>query len=522
MSSHLPFKLHTPLVIVVFVFILIACNCNNPFTSNASDPVLLLVTADPNRTATPTPFQPFFASPGNEIIVTPEPSLTLSPPTAIFTPLPTLSPPAPTERTKYDLDVVLDYVDHSLSIDETIRYTNQTGETLEELVLAVEPNRWINCFELKGISLDGAIPDYNLEYHRLEIILPQPLAPGYTLTLSIQFDLSLPPKNFNGVFGYLGYQLNLMDWYPFIVPYASGQGWILHDPSSLGEFLVYEAADFEVNFQLADTYKNLVIAASAPGESNGEWTRYHLKNARTFAFSASKAFRVSTTRTDSIIVKSYYFPGHRRAGKGVSEAVAQAVSIFNKRFGPYPYASLSIVETELPDGMEADGLFFLGSLFYDEYDGSLQNDLTSIGIHEAAHNWWFGLVGNDQAMEPWLDEALALYSERIFFEAASPGLVNWWWNYRVNYYAPTGWVDTNVYNGGNFRSYTDSVYLRGAEFLEDLRYRIGDDNFFSFLQDYIVLYGHRRATTDDFFNLLQQHTSVDYSDIVNNYFLQSH
>lgn len=522
MSSHLPYKLHTPLVMVMFVFILIACNCNNPFTSNASDPVLLLVTADPNRTATPTPFQPLFATPVNEITITTEPSLTLPPPTAVFTPLPTLSPLEPTERTKYDLDVVLDYADHSLSIDETIHYTNLTGEALEELVLAVEPNRWDNCFELKGISLDGVIPDYSLDYHRLEIILPKALAPGYALTLFIQYDLSLPPKNFNGVFGYLGYQINLMDWYPFIVPYTSGQGWILHDPSSLGEFLVYEAADFEVNFRLVDPSEKLVIAASAPGESNGEWTSYHIENARTFTISASKAFRVSTTKVDSTTVKSYYFPGHRRAGKGVSEAVAQAISIFSKRFGPYPYPSLSIVETELPDGMEADGLFFLGSLFYDEFDGSLQNDLTSIGVHEAAHNWWFGLVGNDQAMEPWLDEALALYSERVFYEAASPGLVNWWWNYRVNYYAPTGWVDTNVYNGGSFRGYTDAVYLRGAEFLEDLRFRIGDDTFFSFLQNYAVLYGHRRATTEDFFNLLQLHTSVDYSDIVNNYFQQSH
>ncbi|MCJ7724427.1 MAG: hypothetical protein MUP03_09865, partial [Anaerolineales bacterium] len=202
----------------MFVFILIVCNCNNPFTANVSDPVLLLVTADPNRTATPTPFQPLFATPVNEITVTPEPSLTLPSPTAIFTPLPTLSPPEPTERTKYDLDVVLDYDDHSLSIDETIHYTNLPGEALENLVLAVEPNRWINCFELKGISLDGIIPDYSLDYHRLEIILPQALAPGYTMTLSIQYDLSLPPKNFNGVFGYLGYQINLMDWYPFIVP----------------------------------------------------------------------------------------------------------------------------------------------------------------------------------------------------------------------------------------------------------------------------------------------------------------
>lgn len=514
-------------VVALFVF-LSACNLFtlNPAVTPASPRLpgspIVLVTADSSIEPTPTPFQPLISSPTPEPTPTPKPSPTLPLPTATITPVPTepLPTPLPSDRTKYSLNVVLDYTNHGLSVDETILYTNQTGEQLDRLVLAVEPNRWWNCFQLAGLSVGGTVPDYRLEDHRLEIDLPQPLAPGGALTLTIQYSLSLPPKSFSGVFGYLGYQVNLKDWYPFVVPYIPGQGWILHDPGSVGEHLVYDAADFDVYIRQEDPSVKLIIAASAPGNPEEEGTRYHLENARTFAFSASTQFLVSTKRVNSIDITSYYFSGHQSAGKAVLKAVAQAISIFSRRFSPYPYKSLSIVETELPDGMEADGLVFLSSVFYDNYDGTVRGDLTTIGVHEVAHEWWFGMVGSDQALEPWLDEALALYSEHIFYEAASQGLVNWWWNYRVDYFAPSGWVDSTIYDFGHFRPYTDAVYLRGAEFLEDLRNRVGDKAFFDFLQDYATRFAHQRATAEDFFTLLHQHTDVDYSDIVNSYFKQ--
>ena len=192
---------------------------------------------------------------------------------------------------------------------------------------------------------------------------------------------------------------------------------------------------------------------------------------------------------------------------------------YGNYFAPAPYSTLSIVEAAAyGDGMEADGLFFLGRKFYQSYNGTVKSDLISLGVHEAAHNWWFGLVGNDQALEPWLDESLSLYSEHVFYEVNYPAYVNWWWGFRVNHYNPTGWVDNNIYNAGPFRSYVNSVYLQGANFLYELRLRIGDEAFFAFLQDYTGQMTGRQATTDDFFRILRLHTTVDFSDITASYF----
>ena len=160
----------------------------------------------------------------------------------------------------------------------------------------------------------------------------------------------------------------------------------------------------------------MIVAASAPAEQNGEWTRYRLYGARTFALSASDEFLVSESAVGSVVIRSYYFDGYKAAGEGILYAAVQAVSIYSAKFAPYPYETLAVVQTDIHDGQEYDGLVFLASDFYGQYGGGAKNNLTTIGVHEIAHQWWFGLVGNDQAMEPWLDEAMATYSERIFYE----------------------------------------------------------------------------------------------------------
>ena len=116
--------------------------------------------------------------------------------------------------------------------------------------------------------------------------------------------MAVPPKKYEATFGYASHQLNLTDWYPFIVPYADG--WVLHDPSSYGEHLVYDAADYDVNVQVNDPH--VVLAASAPAEATGPLTtHYHLEAARTFSLSASDSFKVDESAVGSVKIRAYYF-----------------------------------------------------------------------------------------------------------------------------------------------------------------------------------------------------------------------
>ena len=411
--------------------------------------------------------------------------------------------------------VTLDYSNDGVAVNETVRYTNTTGQSLANVVMAVEPNLWADCFTLSTLQQDGTdLTDYTLSGQRLTIVPAQAIDPGAVTSFSLGFSLALPAKGSGSTFGYLSDQINLTDWYPFIVPYEGK--WILHSVSSFGEHLVYDAADYDVYVSVKGS--SVVLAASAPAEAQGDSTHYHLEGARTLVLSASDAFQVDESAVGSVKIRSYYFAGDENASKGVVWMATQSLGLYEAKFGPYPYASLSIVETDVADGQEYDGLVFLAAKFYGEYNGSAKSDLFTIGTHEIAHQWWFGLVGSDQALEPWLDEALSVYSERIYYEYNYPAYGDWWWNFRVNYFGPSGYVDASVYDFATFRAYVNAVYLNGANFLDDLRSRMGDQAFFAFLEDYAATYGHGDATGQDFFAMVRRHTNRDFSDIIRKYF----
>jgi len=420
----------------------------------------------------------------------------------------------------YTLRAILDYASHSLKVDETIVYQNATGLTLNSIVMAVESDLWVGCFQLGSFTLDGKnAQGLILNNDQLDVPLVEPLIPGKNLKITLHYSLNLPSADSRHVFGYNYYQVNLVDWYPFIVPYYNG--WLMHPPANVGEHLVYDNASFDVIVSLTKQVSSLIIAASAPAErTNGIW-HYYLQNARTFVFSASPNYQSAVTTTNGMTITSFFFADDKTQGLAVLSEVSKAVTTFIALFGAISYPSLNIVESPFYDGLEYDGLFFLSRDFYKEDDGTVLNNLVDIAVHETAHQWWFGSVGNDQALEPWLDEAMATYSERLFYEKNYPG-VTAWWAFRVDAYNPSGWVDMDIYHGDNFRIYANAVYLRGAQFLEALRVRVGDYAFFTFLKDYSTQMAGKRANSNDFFRIFRLHTKINISDLVSIYFQRQH
>ena len=517
-------------LIVLFGLMLSACGIT-PLAPPL--PPVDLITANPNAPATPTPFQP-----GGATLPVFEPA-TATPTVPTFTPLPVTDTPLPTleftatnlpppippsqsARTQYSLYALLDYYNRQLAVDETVIYTNQTGVSLNELVMAIEPNHR-GGFTLENILLNSNALYYDMSGHRLTVYLPQPLAPNTQLTLAMRFRISIPPKIKEHPYGYDIDQVNITDWYPFVVPYVNG--WVLHDESYLGEHLVYDAADFDVNVKTTDAGILLAtsgVSESASSGSAGEWTRYRLYGARSFALSASDQFQFVDATSGGAQIRAYYYPGYETQGLAILNAAVRAVDLYGTQFGAYPHGSLSIVQADLNDGQEYDGLVFLATKFYNEYNGSARSNLVTIGVHEIAHQWWFGLVGNDQATEPWLDEAMSVYSEAIFYQYIYPNSLDWWWNFRVNYFGPAGYVDTNVYEPATFRAYVNAAYLNGANFIEALNYRMGDDAFYAFLKDYTSRYGRGRGTAYDFFAVARQNTTADISDLIAAYFRGSY
>ena len=246
--------------------------------------------------------------------------------------------------------------------------------------------------------------------------------------------------------------------------------------------------------------------------------RFTLEAGRTFALSISTLFKVATRQVGDVTVYSYYFAFYDSPGEAMLQTTVEALQVFNERFGPYRHKSLTAVQGDFNDGMEYSGFYFISRDYFNLYDNTPINYLVIIAAHETAHAWWFDAVADDQALEPWLDETLATYSERIYYETVHPDRLDDWWSYRYFEFQQAGYVDTPIYDGGGQRPYWDKTYLSGARFLEALRERVGDEIFFAFLKDYYTRFVGKRATTADFFQVFREHSAADISDLMAEYF----
>src|SRR5678815_378695 len=126
------------------------------------------------------------------------PTATISVPTETAlptnTPLPTATLEPALARAQYAIDLQFNFTTKIATVDQTITYPNWTGETLNEVVLVVEPNLWSGGFAIKELAVDDQpVTAYSLDGQKLTVPLSEPLAPGSILTLTMSYELVLPP-----------------------------------------------------------------------------------------------------------------------------------------------------------------------------------------------------------------------------------------------------------------------------------------------------------------------------------------
>ncbi len=433
----------------------------------------------------------------------------------------------PLERTQYTIAAVLDYPTQILVVEERIQIPHPAEDLLGSIDLVVPPNIWPGVFSIQDISAgDLPIEGYGSDGVTLNIAFGSPgWQPGGILDLQIRFTLDLPQQNARegfgpSPFGYTALQTNLVDWYPMVPPYQEDLGWIIHDPWLFGEYLVYPAADFEVSLELGTS--GLIAAASSVSLNEGDPLNYSLEAARNFVFSISPAYTVLEGEVRGTKVFGYIFPGYQVPGQAAFKATLEALDLYSELYGPYGQPSLSMVQADFNHGMEYEGLYYQSRGFFDTYGGSEQSYLVAIAVHETAHQWWYGQVANDQAQEPWLDEALCTFSELAYYEQRYPQSADWWWGTRVNFYEPYGRIDRSIYGFQEFidqyLNYRNATYLQGAKFMVALKNELGEEQFYAFLRDYAARNRDQIVTGEDFFSLLGEYGDVSSWSWIGEYF----
>ncbi len=410
------------------------------------------------------------------------------------------------------LNIVLNYPDRHLRVTQHIRLVNATDDPWDEIVFSVPPARTPGVFMLDPIA--GA----TMEGTMLTLTMTTPVLPGEPVSITLAYEINIPdvsPTDGHpeGNLGAGERVIQMGDWHPTLVPYLPGLGWQRWSYHAIGDPVIYPIADYDVRLY-ADP--SIVIAAPGVATRQGLLRRYELQQARSFALLASPDYRLLEADAGGIPLRAYVLPGYAGAGQHAVDVASRAILQFSDLFGPYPTDGLVIAQNAYSGSMEYSGLISLSRQAFEVYRGSPQALLTRLTVHEVAHQWWYGAVGSDQVHEPWLDEALARYSELLYYERYAPDLVDWWW--AAHFAAVDGAIDGSIYDFDTSYDYIRQVYGQGARFIHDVRRWLGDEQFFAFLRAYRDAGEGRLMGTDDFVTILQAHSERDPAPLIGRYF----
>lgn len=440
--------------------------------------------------------------------------------------------------TRHTVSAELDYAARTVVVEQQLDYINRTPAALEDFVLNIEPNRFPGAFTLTSLEqiVDGEskTPEFDLTGRRLYLQLAAPLQRDCLLRLRLSFAITIPQvggglQAFKGYFGHSERQINLGHWLPTVALRAGGD-WITRQAAFIGEQEVITSADWDVTLKVNNAADTLKVAA--PGEitelASNHW-QYISLNKRDFTLSLSEDFRLNqAVDRNGVSVEVYTFDDAIvQTGSGTLDSAdhtlnisLQALESYSALFGDYPYQRLLVVQGDFPDGMEFSGIVFVSSDWFKRFTGDPAGYLTLITVHEVAHQWWYARVGNDPALAPWLDEALATYSEYVFLEEFYPELKDWWWEFRVEAYSPNGFVDSSVYEFSSIREYINAVYLRGVKMLHTLRQDMGTEAFFAWLRRYAEA-GTGEVVTPSFFWSLLSPEELQLTDLTRRTYLRT-
>lgn len=448
--------------------------------------------------------------------------------------IPTLTPAPlgqlPGTVANYHFDVTLDYLGHRAQVIESITVINPGPDNWTEIVLQLPTALRSNTFLLTGITLseDAAATNaaYQLAGGLLRVPLPAGLGANAAAIVTVNYGLAAPrialdTRPPDGNVGYSDGLIQFIHWYPILVPYQTGKGWATSGPDSLtplpADPIFTETANYDLTVATA---KDVSVISGGPTASTpGRWT-FTLKNARTIAFAASDRYQSLAQTEGGVTITSYFLPEHAEAGLAALTAASQSLLLFSDLFGAYPYQTLVIGENGYYGSAAGGGAVFQAGRGYADYVGNPDSLLIALAPQTISRLWWGQVVSGDSYTQPWLNEALPMYAELLFYQAFYPDLESWYWEARINYWQPAGKLDRPAGAFADSDDYSRNLLRRGAQFMRDVRAQVGDDAFFAFLQDYYRSGAYRAVTADDFFNALRRHSPADLDPLLLQYFTQ--
>ena len=424
--------------------------------------------------------------------------------------------------------VVCDYFNTSnnaLSLVMFDLYANAFSEAADGMAVGVSseakayPNgKNYGGIEISDVKVNSNKVDFALEGKadtKLCVPLVENLFPDERAKIEIDFSINLP--NVNHRFGWGDNAVNFANFYPVACRYTEGDGFCKDEYIANGDPFCSDVANYSVTVSYPQNMKIACGGDEIKSRTNGELltTTFTSKKVRDVSFVLSEKFNHISAKTGKTTVDYFYYDDSDAQGSLAS--ATQAVEFFNDKFGEYPYSNLAVVQTNfVHGGMEYPRLVMIS----DQVRGE---EYKYVIIHEIAHQWWYGVVGNDEYNEPWLDESLTEYSTALFYEnhdsyalsydSIVNGASETYKIFLKIYGSVTGEVDTSMNRSlDEFKTepeYVNNIYTRGILMFDSLRNVLGEQKFYACLKTYYKKYAFKITSTDDFIDCFSRKSGIN-------------
>ncbi len=424
-----------------------------------------------------------------------------------------------------------------------LTYVNTTDAPLDSLpfrLYANGPDEENDAQIVSDVTVDGQPVDVSLSVSDsvLDVPFDQPLDIGETAIIEMDFASFLPIDSIDhyGIFGYGSASSTwaLAHWYPIIAGRDPGNGWLLDHPSENGDAIFSNTALYDVTIHVEQGWQ-LATTGIEFGETDAAGPgmierRFASGPVRDFTVVADEDFEVVSAETQGITVNSWFNPGEERVGEAVLQYATQSLEFFDELLSPYPYREIDLMPVDMQGaaGCEFPGLIYMG---LDYYTGNTNletpNSLDFTVAHEVVHQWFYGLVGNNQYDDAFIDEGITNYlSARVYFEDVygeeeAERIMNTHVRSPFERIVNTdGDVivaqPTDGFPSG--RDYVFAAYTKAPLGFEAIRLEIGDDAFFAALRQYVADYSYLVAEPADLLAAFEATSGQDLQSLWDEWF----
>ncbi len=472
------------------------------------------------------------------------------------------------QRIKYTINVNMDVTTNRFSGTEKLEYTNNSPDTLSKVYFhlywnAFQPGSSMDVRSLElgktriteptkrggretdGLDWDARVKDrisklstaeigYQkvnsikingvdqlLKEHEtiLEVVLTNPILPKSKAILDVNFEAQVPKQiRRSGHDNAEGVKFSMSQWYPKLVEYDY-QGWNANPYIAREFYGVW--GDFDVNINIDKKY---MVAAGGdlqnpnevgfgyqsagttikPIAGNTNVWKWQAYNVHDFVWAADPDYKMITrTVKDGPLIRVVYkaVDSLENSWQKLADTSALVFPFITKTFGAYPYKTYTFIQGG-DGGME----YPMATL--------IKNSGMGTAIHELMHTWYQMLMGTNESLYSWMDEGFTDYASTRAMAALRNSKGFWQHDSYQGYFnlAKSGWEEPSSTHADHYNTnyaYGNAAYSKGAVFMEQLGYVVGDAVRDKILLAYYNQWRFKHPNPNDFIRVAEKVSGVE-------------